>query len=306
MAKNIKSKYILNHIFSHINEILVFDLIKYNKIFKNILGINLTNYKLLNGKYIKYESDKIGKLYNAYNNILIYEGDYLKGKRQGKGKEYFDEGNLKFEGEYLNWKRNGKGKEYDIYGKLKFEGEYLDGKRNRKGKEYDIYGNIIYEGEYYNGKRSKGKGKEFDIYGNLVFEGEFLNGEINGKGKHYNIKREIIFEGEYLNGKIWKGKGKEYDIYEQLRFEGECLNGKKWNGKEFDKNGNIISQINNGKGIIKEYYNDFIKFEGEYIDGERKGKEYDDNGKLIFEGEYLNGQNGMEKYMIWMVLIFMN
>ena len=65
---------------------------------------------------------------------------------------------------------------------------------------------------------------------------------------------------------------------------------KKRNGKEFDKNGNIISQVNNGKGIIKEYNNDFIKFEGEYIDGERKGKVYDDNGKLIFEDEYLNGQ----------------
>ena len=42
-----------------------------------------------------------------------------------------------FEGEYLNGKRNGKGKEYDYYGNLIFEGEYLNGKRwNGKGKEY--------------------------------------------------------------------------------------------------------------------------------------------------------------------------
>ena len=40
-----------------------------------------------------------------------------------------------------------------------------------------------------------------------------------------------------------------------------------------------------GKGFE---YNDFIIYEGEYLNGERngKGKEYDINGKVIFEGEY--------------------
>ena len=34
---------------------------------------------------------------------------------------------LIFEGEYLNGLKNGKGKEYDWNGKIKFEGEYLNG-----------------------------------------------------------------------------------------------------------------------------------------------------------------------------------
>ena len=33
-----------------------------------------------------------------------------------------------FEGKYLNGKRNGKGKEYDENGKLIFEGKYFDGR----------------------------------------------------------------------------------------------------------------------------------------------------------------------------------
>ena len=39
-------------------------------------------------------------------------------------------------------------------------------------------------------------------------------------------------------------------------------------------------------------YNGEIKFEGEYLNGERNGKgiEYYENGKLKFEGEYLNGK----------------
>ena len=59
-------------------------------------------------------------------------------KMNGLFQEYYSDGELKFEGEYLNGKRNGKGKEY--YSKkyfnndLEFEGEYLNGERNGKGK----------------------------------------------------------------------------------------------------------------------------------------------------------------------------
>ena len=45
--------------------------------------------------------------------------------------EYNDEGEIIFEGEYLHGKRNGKGKEY-LNGKIIFEGEYLNGERKNK------------------------------------------------------------------------------------------------------------------------------------------------------------------------------
>ena len=95
-----------------------------------------------------------GKMYdNKSKNI--YE---LK-KGNGKIKEYYDNGDLKFEGEYLNGERNGKGKEYDDFTcKLIFEGEYLNGERNGKAKEYRN-GELIFEGEYLNDERN-GKGKE--------------------------------------------------------------------------------------------------------------------------------------------------
>ena len=61
---------------------------------------------------------------------MIYEYNNLN----GQGKEYDSYDKLIFEGEYLNGKRNGKGKEY-YNGKLVFEGEYLYDIRNGKGKE---------------------------------------------------------------------------------------------------------------------------------------------------------------------------
>ena len=72
--------------------------------------------------------------------------------------EYY-EIKLQYEGEYLNGERNGKGKEYDYDGKMEFEGEYSNGKRNGKGNEYDYKGRLIFKGEYCNGIRWNGKYK---------------------------------------------------------------------------------------------------------------------------------------------------
>ena len=63
---------------------------------------------------------------------LIYDGEFLDGKRNGKGKEYYKEGKLKFEGNYLNGEKNGKGKEYYHNGQLAFNGEYINGEKMEK------------------------------------------------------------------------------------------------------------------------------------------------------------------------------
>ena len=45
-----------------------------------------------------------GREYDGFDDKLLYEGEYLHGERNGKGKEYYG-GRLEFEGEYLNGKR---------------------------------------------------------------------------------------------------------------------------------------------------------------------------------------------------------
>ena len=95
--------------------------------------------------------------------------------------------------------------------------------------------------------------KEYDNYGQLTFEGEYFNGERHGKGKEFYNNGKLAFEGEYLNGKKWNGKG--YNIKNELIFE-----------------------IKDGKGYIKDYDDDDkLIFKGEYLNGKRngKGKEYD-------------------------------
>ena len=45
---------------------------------------------------------------------------------------------------------------------------------------------------------------------------------------------------------------------------GEYLFGKKWDGKGFDEDGNIIYELNNGNGKVKEYKKGKLIYEGEY------------------------------------------
>ena len=315
MLTNIKSSYLIKFIFSYIKEKQKLEMIKYNLTLQKSIDISLMNYRYFTGKIVVYnESKQITQEYLGYSDVLVFEGEYKNGKRNGKGKEFvefsFDIDILKFEGEYLNGKRHGKGKEYDETSlKLKFEAEYLKGKRTGKGKEYyvdyrdEVY--LIFEGEYLDDKELIGS--KSDKYGNFL---DKLN-HTKGIGQEYEYNYgNLIYEGEYLNGKR-HGKGKEYNSYKQLTFEGEYLDDLKWNGKGYDKSNNIVYELKNGKGFVKEYNYEHrnLEFEGEYLYGKRngKGKEYSYLGELalVYEGEYLNGKrNGKGKKYFRNVLVF--
>ena len=84
-----------------------------------------------------------------------------------------------------------------------------------------------------------------------------------------------------------------------MEFDGEYFINRKWDGKGYDKNGNVIYELHNGNGMVRKYYiSEELEFEGEYNNGKRngKGKIYNKFGELIFEGDYLNGlRNGKVK-----------
>ena len=104
MLKKIRALYFIKNLFEYIEEAKKLKFIKYNKSLQKIMNISINNYIHFKGKYIIYKSNEIGEEYNGYNNKLVYAGGILNGQRNGKGKEYYDSGNLKFEGEYINGK----------------------------------------------------------------------------------------------------------------------------------------------------------------------------------------------------------
>ena len=217
MLRKIKSSFILKKIFKNLNNKKKYNTIVYNKKLQKILGLDLIDFRRFSGKY-KIEENGKTKIYNSYNNELIFRGYYLNGKRNGYGEEYNDNGDLLFSGEYLDDKRwKGTEKIYNEYGKKIFEYQLDNGVINGELKEYDEYnGELLFEGNYINGNRN-GKGKEYKSFPKeksdynyyhssskykliTIFDGEYLNGE-RKEGKEYNYEKKLIYEGEYLNGK---------------------------------------------------------------------------------------------------------
>ena len=215
------------------------------------------NGKLWNGKGFNHVKAKIengnGKIesYITFDDYLDknikFEGQYINGEISGKGKEYYGD-KLIFEGEYLKGKKwngkgynnleldlkngNGKFKFYYEHGKINYEGKYINGIIQGYCKRNDEYGNLVFEGNVYDGK-ANGKGREYLNGYNVKYEGEYLNGEWHGKGREYNNKGKIIFIGEYLNGN--RDKGKEYNNKGKIIFIGEYLNGNRHKGKEYNR-----------------------------------------------------------------------
>ena len=85
IIKFIKSKYIINNIFSYIYKNKKLELIKYNKKYQKIFKIDINYYKEISGKFIKGERNGEGKEYNE-DNKLLFEGEYKNGKNMEKEK----------------------------------------------------------------------------------------------------------------------------------------------------------------------------------------------------------------------------
>ena len=136
LLKYIKSKYIIHNLFSFMTEGKKLKIMKYNKFIQKKLQIYINDYEIFSGRYKMEGNNGKVKEYSLDGDKLVFEGEYLNGKRNVLVKEYSDSGFLSFECEFLNGQKNGKGKEYYFDGSLFFEGEYLNGKRNGKGKIY--------------------------------------------------------------------------------------------------------------------------------------------------------------------------
>ncbi|MCD9853411.1 hypothetical protein LUD75_01750 [Epilithonimonas sp. JDS] len=178
--------------------------------------------------------------------ILIL--NYLVACSQGKeNKTYYENGNLK-EHNYLdeNGEVTGEWKAYYESGKLLKTGNIENGKLEGEVKEYYENGNLMSITNYQNGLEN-GEWKYYNENGTLNFIMNAKNGIKHGEFKHY------------LDGKL-----ETIDIY---------VNGERTNGKEFHKNGKLLS-------------------EGSYKDGKEDGewRYYNDKGKLVSIGNYQNGK----------------
>jgi len=137
----------------------------------------------------------------------------------------------------------------DEAAQLKYEGEIKNG-------EPEGLGVSSFHGTTFIGKWKEGKkhGQGTFTYGRGKWEGEKYVGEFkygyrNGQGT-YTWSDGRKYEGEFEDG-IKHGQGTWTSINGD-KYVGEWRENKSWNGKEYDKKGNIIGKYVNGVKIIEE------------------------------------------------------
>ncbi|KRX08486.1 Protein kinase-like domain [Pseudocohnilembus persalinus] len=142
----------------------------------------------------KYEGEQqlglrhgVGKLYLP--NGEWYDGSWLQDKRQGRGKQHYKSGNLKYEGEFSNDQFEGVGTLYNE-------------SPNYSSTEEPNYKNLSqeqnwdkYEGSFKNGQKS-GWGTIYFMRGQR-FEGQFSENKANGFGTYFSEMNEPVLKGTW-------------------------------------------------------------------------------------------------------------
>ena len=152
LIKEVKSNFFKNDLFSLLSIKTKLSIIKYNKVLQDVLNINKEDNKMYKRRRYKL-GDLKGKVreFSLEKNALIFIGEYLEGKRNGEGKEFYNNGQNIFIGKFESGMKisgngykldyeieNGSGyvREYYDDGQLKYEGEYLNGEKNGQGTEF--------------------------------------------------------------------------------------------------------------------------------------------------------------------------
>lgn len=249
-------------------------------------------------------------LYQEFNENgnVKYIGTEIYGLKTGVEKKYFESGQIEQVGEYaivykdsvLNSLKNGSFKYYHPNGIIKAEISYKDGNRYGKSFFYDDSGIL---------KRVEEIKKNGEIIN--IFNGDTLNRiDSNGlkQGKWINFSRfystdncqdkprEILYFKDNIPTGTW----------EYYNYNGTTLHQKYiWKDSvlaqyfQYDLHGGLIKEgymLNEAirTGQWKEYDFDkgYLKFKGEYYNGEKEGiwQEYRRNGKLKKEIRYIDGK----------------
>ena len=194
----------------------------------------------------------------------LFEGYFINGKKNGRGKYIWANGNI-YDGNWVDGKCTGKGRISWSNG-ASFDGEWKDNQMS-EGK-YIYADGSVYEGSFKNGKRD-GYGKRIYTSGDK-YEGRWQSGSRNGKGV-YTWADGDVYDGEWKDDKrcgvgrmVMYGKAgpdalNAGEVFIKYSYDGEWLDSK--------EHGHGICREGNGTvaGMDKVY-------EGEWVTGKKCGR----------------------------------
>merc|ERR1711963_1374024 len=131
---------------------------------------------------------------------LMYDGDWVAGLREGKGKYLSKPTGGKYEGEYVADLKEGSGK-YTFANGDTYDGQWKAGLRHGQGTYTWKEKNEKYSGAWEDGVK-QGQGK-FTYHNGDVFTGPYVAGNRHGPGELVKADGEVRSE-EYKEGKLIK------------------------------------------------------------------------------------------------------
>lgn len=260
----------------------------------------------------EYDSDRCNKNGVCYvieggvikKECVMENGREVRVLREMEGErmiEYDDRGNKRYEGGWIgDWiegvKRNGRGKEYNDKGEVIYEGEFDRGDRYvvlmkvKKGKMKGMFeersksGELLSVGEYKKKGRMK-EGRCFE-YRNGVLMRECLYEKNEMKEVMREWKGGVMIE--YEGGvRVYEGgyKGSVEDGFVREGEGEEYVN----DGNELVYSGGFVNGVREGRGRVLK--NGIVIYEGEmkygYPNG--KGRRMNEDGDVSYRGEWKNG-----------------
>ena len=193
----------------------------------------------------------------------LFEGYFLNGKKNGRGKYIWANGNV-YDGNWVDGKCTGKGRISWSSG-ASFDGEWKDNQMS-EGK-YSFADGSVYEGSFKNGK--------YDGYGKRIYkDGEKYEGQWHDDKKHGHgtctWANGDTYEGDWKDGKK-HGRG-TYTWADGTYYEGEFADG-------------------NFNGFGKKVYSSGDVYEGQWKDDKRTGHgTYTWTNGDTYEGDWKDGK----------------
>jgi len=117
----------------------------------------------------RYEGESMEDMSHGNGSMLyangdFYRGEWVMGKKEGRGLQIYQEGGVQYEGEWQNDKQHGNGKLIEASGSF-YQGEFKNGLKDGRGHYHDNVEKKIFTEEYENGtlvmhKEVSGKGSK--------------------------------------------------------------------------------------------------------------------------------------------------
>jgi len=183
-------------------------------------------------RYVIYEGEMVdskreGRGICLYNNGMLYEGEWKRNKEHGYGKLMTsDRKKIVYEGEWERGKIAGTGAYYfgssdPLQPDSRYIGEFRENLRNGTGR-YFLPDGSIYDGQWRDGTMN-GLGI-FTWSDGSIYDGVWKDGKRNGQGLLRNIDG-FIYDGQWVNNSM-EGRGSA--IYPNgQRYEGSFSNGRR-------------------------------------------------------------------------------